>query len=1593
MKQKGTVTRFSNIKDLNPLEKVLALQDLIKTDPEILNGNAGSLKSLNLDALVTKFFSKAPTEFLERRSFDELKQVLKDCTAALHTFYSENRKEYVKAFKVGANKQALVCILHDRPFIVNSVSECIRSFGFKIDILLHPVITLEELRVSIVYTELEGLSPEQIKNLIRVIENTLEDLLLATDDFTSMLIECEKVASDLEKAESGQLYTKNEKLEVAEFIRWLTDGGFVFLGYAAVAFDKRSNTLLEPSSQLGIFKTSNTYLPALLKEVRNDWEYTIESHLLTYVSKLHIESMIHRRVRINHIIVAYPHNTTGTTNIYSLVGMFTSRALAQESSSVPLIRRKVQKLIKLEDLAFNSHDYKYLIDAIDRMPKDLALRLDIDSLREMGRLIINLQNRHETKVSMRLDPSKRGATILIVMPRERFNSTVRARIQEFIEREFSVPAGSSEFHLDLGNKPLARFYFYVPTSDFDALKYNVGRLDDNINRISRTWEENLEEKISIAGFDNPSSVIARYGKAFPEDYQATLSVEDCIVDIKAIERLSESNPIIIQFNNTSYYDAEDSLTIYNAQQQISISKAFPILENAGLEVIAETTTEITPLASSPVYIQRFLIVPKDEHIISKQKAEEHLSPGLEKIFRQEAENDWLNALLISADLDISAIGVLRAYSSLFWQLSAYATKRTIGEAFSQTPPAAALFWRMFEVRFDPALNLSTEERQEEFKNLHNRYLDELDNVLDINRDRTLRGLITLLQYTLRTNYYQGQDFLALKLHSEKIEIMRQPRPKFEIFISSPFMEGVHLRAAHIARGGIRWSDRNDDFRSEILGLLKTQKVKNAVIVPNGAKGGFTVRNLPKQQEFVPAAVERAYREFIRGVLSVTDNLVDGETQTPPQVIAYDGPDTYLVVAADKGTAALSNTANKIATEEFNFWLGDAFASGGSQGYDHKKYGITARGAWETVKRRFHDLGINYTAEPFTVVGIGDMSGDVFGNGLIYSDKIKLLAAFNHKHIFVDPDPDPARSYKERCRLFQTPRSQWADYNREIISSGGAVYERYDKEILLTAEARRALGIPAETPEKVSGEQLISFILQAPVDLLWNGGVGTYIKATDETHAQVNDGTNDRVRVDAAQVRARVIAEGGNLGLTQRARIECATRGIGVNTDAIDNSAGVDLSDHEVNIKILCTQLVKSGLLSMEERNELLENVAGEVVEMVLTHNRRHAALLSLGKRRSFKSIEYYISLTRALHSMGYVNRHLEALPDEDDFSDRILKNHGLGSPELAIYLAGVKMWVKDILLESPLCRDPQLARYLFDYFPQAFRERFPEQIKSHPLSLNIIASQATNSLIDIVGITFVHRMCITHSTKPVTVIKCLLAGELILETQNILPDIEELNNSANNENYLMLLQNLGKVLRDASSWLISYHGEELNLDEMVKLYKEPYKDLASKGSHIFTGERQVQHAELLTQYMGLGIPEPVAKKLALGPNIIAALEMLWAARKSNSEIVFVARIFSQIYEILNLHVILGGKVSIETPTKWDHQLLLGAFEDIRRSVSLLTCKLIALDATEEATIRYKLQSSASYSELTTVLAELQKSKISVAAISIIAKHLRNFSLV
>lgn len=1572
---------------------ILTLEDICTN---LANTPAGQEDEVFLSSseFARKLFAKAGSDFYRRHTLASLTEITRRSLQFVHGFSKSDKPFQILSENTDAVTTIIIAIW-DRPFVINSLREVIGDYGASIHAFYHPILTEMGKRISFSYIEVSQLSLESRHVLERRIANCLEHVVAVTEDFTPMLVRAETLSRALDAGTPWAGHTKAERSEVAAFLKWLMDDGFVFLGYLQwKTHDPRDLRAQAPNTHLGVGGLGGSYGEELETEVREEILGFSDSEELFQLTKLRSESRVQRRTRLTSLIVRELSADGRHTTFHAFLGLFTSKALTQESSSIPLIREKVRRLLAVEMVLEQSHDYKFIVNIIDSMPKDEALRMTLDELQAIVRTALDVQNRNDTRVSIRFDSGNRGATILIVLPRDRFNSVVRQELQKYIESEFQATPGSSEYFLDLSHKPHARIYFQLPLVAGDQLPINIAKLKVDIARITRSWEDNLEELLEeVAPSEANKNLILEYRDAFSDDYKALHTPADAVTDIGNIQHLSPQTPIRLAMDGAGPASkGVFTLVVYSLGTEITISRAFPILENAGLEVISEKSTQVHPYRREAAYVHRFLVRPKGGNFVTSHVFESYLAPGLEHIFLGDAENDLLNSLFITANLDTRAIALLRTYCGLLWQITKFASRSVLLDALASNPLAANQLWNMFEIRFHPDQSGTIASRQTRFESGLSHFKDGLRSISDITQDRILRALADLLQHTLRTNFYQDREAIAVKIHSARVEVMPTPRPLYEIYVHAKNMEAVHLRVSRIARGGLRWSDRHQDFRTEVLGLMKTQNIKNALIVPGGAKGGFVVRDLPADKTAQQEAVKAAYKTFIRALLSLTDNREQTDTIPPERVVAYDEPDPYLVVAADKGTATFSDTANQVALNEFHFWLGDAFASGGSQGYDHKRYGITAKGAWESVIRHFKNIGLNYENEPFTAIGIGDMSGDVFGNGLILSKNVRLIAAFNHRHIFLDPNPEPGPSYEERLRLFQTPGSQWDDYSENLLSVGGAVYNRFDKEITLSREARSALSIPEDVPETIDGESVIAHVLRAQVDLLWNGGIGTYVKAPNESHADVNDGTNDRVRVNSDELRARVVGEGGNLGFTQLARIDFARRGGNIHTDAIDNSGGVDLSDHEVNLKILLNDLVRRQILPETERNEILKEIGPQIVSDVLDHNRHHAMLLTLGVRRSRRSIEYFQGLLRELVKRGYVNRQLECLPDDDELLDRTSRKEGLVKPELAVCLAAVKMWVKDELGKSTLPRDPLLASYLLSYFPDTIRRRFSAEIQAHPLAPNIISTQATNILVDMMGVTFLHRMCLNHSATPISIIKCALAAEMILGGRQLRNAAQKFDNYEHSKIFMQLIEEINGALRDLTSWLLNTHGDSLTLVEMVDRYRGLLRSLLKDADTALVGPERDLLVLRQGKYREYGLSEEHAVTFASLPRVMLLFEILWASNRASLEVSRLAVYYTSLLGALDLHSLFALEFATETRNKWEQEVLMMAFRDMRRSISRLSLSLIEQGVPSESlTSSGELEKFINVELIRSLIHELREGSHGVAPFVILSKHLQGVS--
>ena len=1001
------------------------------------------------------------------------------------------------------------------------------------------------------------------------------------------------------------------------------------------------------------------------------------------------------------------------------------------------------------------------------------------------------------------------------------------------------------------------------------------------------------------------------------------------------------------------------LTIYHLGRELILSDLLPLLENAGLRVLEQLGT-----GGNGEGVTLLRVRDSNGQVLESHEQSGRLAVALAAVLEGKAQDDPLNSLITNAGLTHREVELVRAYEGYYAQASASFDKEELTQTLLAHPKATASLVEYYAQRFDPLLEGDREagmrEAQEQFEaNLH--------DVSSVEQDRALRGIFALMAATVRTNYFQGREYISFKIASRQVEDMPQPKPMFEVGVASPTMEGTHMRGGKVARGGIRWSDRLADYRTEVLGLTKTQMTKNAVIVPVGSKGGFVVKDPPRDRDALFGYVRSQYQTFIRGLLDLTDNLVDGEVVRPEGLVIYDEDDTYMVVAADKGTATFSDVANAIS-EEYGFWLGDAFASGGSHGYDHKKMGITARGAWETVSRHFRESGVNVLEDEFTVAGIGDMSGDVFGNGMLYTDKIKLVAAFNHMHIFIDPNPDPVRSFAERKRLFELPRSTWRDYDTSLISEGGGVFDRSDKSIPLSPQIREALDV---YDEALSGQELIRAILRAPVDLLWNGGIGTYVKASSETDIEVGDRANDSVRVHGSELRAKVVGEGGNLGFTQRGRIEYALGGGRINTDFIDNSGGVDMSDHEVNIKILFQPIVESGRLSFEDRNALLEEMSDEATRLVLENNYRQSLALTMAQQEAARAPQLYASLQEHLAAEGGLDPVVEFLPNREEFAERLRRDLTYTRPELAVLMAYTKMDVYNRLLETGLPDEERFRHFLYSYFPEVLGKRYPEDIDNHPLGREIVATQLTNALVDYLGVSFVFRNMRDSGARAIEVIRAALVSLELLDAKEYLGRVFELDNRVPTQVQHDLMSQLKMASEGLVHWVLDAEvsdsavvatgeasgngaarkngqaGHASNLRTFVEMNHGRLARLLRELPAFLPGELRESYEEHRTNLAQQGVGEELAVQAATYAYLAVAAPVLAVAQGTRVSLEDAGRGFFQIGDRLSLNWLRRGLKTMDAPSKWERMAVGSLITQLRRAHARLSRNFVTAEQAGE----------------------------------------------
>ncbi|HWF99589.1 MAG TPA: NAD-glutamate dehydrogenase [Steroidobacteraceae bacterium] len=1414
-------------------------------------------------------------------------------------------------------------VTEDRPFLVDSIGIAFARAGLAMHLIVHPVLEVRRDRrgrltgwganggepqqaESWELYEIDRLSdPAAIERLRLDIGSTLADVTLAVEDWPAMRERVRALVADLER--NPPSLPAEEVTEARQLLEWMEERHFVFLGYRYYRLERgaREDRLVaDTRSGLGILRAREGGGKLAPTVLTGDVRARARDRELLVLTKANSVSTVHRAEYLDYAGVKVFDARGRVIGEHRFLGLWTSTAYHRSPRDIPVLRRKVDRVIQYFGLDPHGHDGKAVLNVLETYPRDELFQASVEDLIRIARGIVNLYERRTVRLLARRDPYHRFYSCLVYVPRDRYNTEVRQRIEQIILEGFC--GRSVESQVQISGSSHARVHVVVRTEPPGPRKVDLAAIEQRITEAALTWTDRLREVlVAHEGEAAGIALATRYRRAFPLAYEEDVAPADAPADIADLERLrgAPDGRRLSLHRPLQQKPSRMHLKIVRLGEPVPISDLLPILENFGLRVIAERPYELGWPEGGSAWIQDFELEHRDGLPIDIARIEERFKEALTMTWSGDTENDGFNRLLLGADLTAREIVVLRAYCRYLLQTGVPFSQAYMERALAVNPAIAAGLVRLFEARLDPARQPATGRgrarpaRQgtggDSSEEIAAQIRASLDSVASLDEDRILRAYLGLVQATLRTNFYRrGADdralpYLSLKLDPGAIPELPLPRPKFEIFVYSPRVEGVHLRMGYVARGGIRWSDRREDFRTEVLGLMKAQNVKNTLIVPVGAKGGFVPKRLPAgSREEVQAEVIACYRTFIRGLLDLTDNIVGGRLAPPPQVVRRDGDDAYLVVAADKGTATFSDIANSISAE-YGFWLGDAFASGGSAGYDHKKLGITARGGWECVKRHFRELGIDIQKTDFTAIGIGDMSGDVFGNGMLLSRHIRLHAAFDHRHIFLDPNPDTGVSFAERQRLFDLPRSSWDDYDRKRLSKGGGVFARTAKSITLSSEARALLGLESATNTPT---EILRAILRLPVDLLWNGGIGTYVKATRESNAEVGDRANDGLRINGRELKARVVGEGGNLGFTQRGRIEYALAGGRLNTDFIDNSAGVNTSDVEVNLKILLNPIVQAGGLATGERNRLLAGMSGEVCALVLRNNYLQSQAISTLELQARARMSEFQHLIRSLERSGELNRALEFLPADDELADRRKAGAGLTRPELAILLAYSKILLNSHLLDSDVPEDPYLSSELERYFPGPVRRRFARAISRHRLRREIIATATTNSLVNRMGPTFVPRAQEDTGADPAQIARAYTAAREIFAMRTVWERIEELDNRVPAKVQYAAAFETSRLLRHATYWLLARR-RALKVDTAVAEFGAGVHELQSRLGQVLTGSWREQFEQVRAQHIEAGLPPELATRVASLEANNASLDIVELAAAQRIPMTDAARVY------------------------------------------------------------------------------------------------------
>lgn len=1444
---------------------------------------------------------------------------------------------------------AVEVLHHDLPFLVDSVRTELNRRGYSIHTLQTTVLSVRRgskgelleilpkgtqgddvLHESLMYLEIDRCAnPAELNVLSKELEQVLAEVRVAVDDFEPMKAKVQEILTNLDNSQFA--VDADEKSEIKSFLEWLVGNHFTFLGYEEFVVSDEADgghIVYDKNSFLGLTKLLRAGLS--YDDLRiEDYavNYLREPTLLSFAKAAH-PSRVHRPAYPDYVSIREIDANGKVIKECRFMGLYTSSVYGESVRVIPYIRRKVAEIERRSGFQAKAHLGKELAQVLEVLPRDDLFQTPVDELFSTVMSIVQIQERNKIRVFLRKDPYGRFCYCLAYVPRDIYSTEVRQKIQQVLMDR--LKASDCEFWTFFSESVLARVQLILRVDPKNRIDIDPQQLENEVIQACRSWQDDYSAlTVETFGEAHGTNVLADFPKGFPAGYRERFAAHSAVVDMQHLLNLSEKNPLVMSFYQPLGQVGQRELhcKLYHADTPLALSDVLPILENLGLRVLGEFPYHLRHNNGREFWIHDFAFTAAEGLDLDIQQLNDTLQDAFVHIVRGDAENDAFNRLVLTAGLPWRDVALLRAYARYLKQIRLGFDLGYIASTLNNHTDIARELTRLFKTRFYLARKLSSDDLEQR---LEHAILTALDDVQVLNEDRILRRYLDLIKATLRTNFYQtdanghNKPYFSFKFNPHLIPELPKPVPKFEIFVYSPRVEGVHLRFGNVARGGLRWSDREEDFRTEVLGLVKAQQVKNSVIVPVGAKGGFLPRRLPLggSRDEIAAEGIACYRIFISGLLDITDNLKDGALVPPTNVVRHDDDDPYLVVAADKGTATFSDIANGIAID-YGFWLGDAFASGGSAGYDHKKMGITAKGAWVGVQRHFRERGINVQEDSITVVGVGDMAGDVFGNGLLMSDKLQLVAAFNHLHIFIDPNPNPATSFAERQRLFDLPRSAWSDYDTSIMSEGGGIFSRSAKSIAISPQMQERFDIQAD---KLTPTELLNALLKAPVDLLWNGGIGTYVKASSESHADVGDKANDALRVNGNELRCKVVGEGGNLGMTQLGRVEFGLNGGGSNTDFIDNAGGVDCSDHEVNIKILLNEVVQAGDMTDKQRNQLLASMTDEVGGLVLGNNYKQTQALSLAARRALPRIAEYKRLMNDLEGRGKLDRAIEFLPAEEAINERVAAGHGLTRAELSVLISYSKIDLKEQLLGSLVPDDDYLTRDMETAFPPTLVSKFSEAMRRHRLKREIVSTQIANDLVNHMGITFVQRLKESTGMSPANVAGAYVIVRDIFHLPHWFRQIEALDYQVSADVQLELMDELMRLGRRATRWFLRARRNEQNAARDVAHFGPHLKELGLKLDELLSGEIRENWQSRYQAYVAAGVPELLARMVAGTSHLYTLLPIIEASDVTGQNPADVAKAYFAVGSALDITWYLQQISALPVENNWQ-ALAREAFRD------------------------------------------------------------------